>query len=91
MELDELKTYVRIDTDEEDEILHNFQQAAEEYLSNAGAAQDKRSALYQTAVKMFVNSLYENRDIIGGKDTLSMLFKTIIGQLASIGGGKGKQ
>ncbi len=84
MELERLKQYIRIDTDDDDILLEQLKQSAEQYLKNAGVSVGYENALYCTAVNMLVSNWYDNRDVISAKDTLSMQFKNIVSQLAHI-------
>lgn len=81
MELEEIKLYLRVDSEEEDNFILSLQAAAEEFLENSGVKKNYNQALYKTAIKMLVSSWYDNRDVIGNKNTLSMMFQCIIGQL----------
>lgn len=62
MELDEIKLYLRLDTDDEDELLSSLQLSAEEYLLNAGIEKDYEKQLYKLAVKLLISNWYENRN-----------------------------
>ncbi|CAI3699711.1 conserved hypothetical protein [Clostridium neonatale] len=62
MGLDEIKLYLRIDTDDEDELLSSLQLSAEEYLLNAGIEKDYEKQLYKLAVKLLISNWYENRN-----------------------------
>lgn len=61
MTLDELKTYLRVDTDAEDDLLQALQHTAEEYLTEAGVPMDY-SPRYSLAVKGLVLHYYDHRD-----------------------------
>jgi len=62
MELDELKSYCKVDGDDEDNDITEFQAGAEAYLINAGIVVDYSNALYGLAVKMLVNNWHKNRE-----------------------------
>lgn len=63
--LEDVKSYGRIDGDEDDALLVGFTEAAEEYLANAGVTPESASAsLYQLAVKGIVLHWYENRTAV---------------------------
>ena len=65
--LEDVKSYGRIDGDEDDALLAGLTGAAEEYLSNAGVTPENASAsLYQLAVKGIVLHWYENRAAVDG-------------------------
>ena len=82
MELERLKQYIRIDTDDDDILLEQLKQSAEQYLKNAGVSVGYENALYCTAVNMLVANWYDNRDVISAKDTLSTYQKRGIQWLA---------
>jgi uncharacterized phage protein (predicted DNA packaging) len=83
MEAEELKKYLRVTTDDEDEIVEGLQLAAEEYLTNAGIKKDYEKKLYKLAVKLLVSHWYENRMIQSEKTQtkLSFSLEAIIMQL----------
>ena len=65
--LETVKAYARIDGDEEDALLENLTNAAEEYLANAGIDPGLSApALYQLAVCGIVLHWYEQRNIATG-------------------------
>lgn len=64
MEITEIKLYLRIDGDDEDELLESLKLAAEEYLLNADIQKDYTKELYKLAVKILITSWYENRSPI---------------------------
>ena len=79
-----LKQYIRMDTNDDDVLLKQLMKGAEQYLKNAGVTVGYENPLYCTAINMLVANWYDNRDIIGGKDTLSIQFQNIVSQLAYI-------
>lgn len=83
MELDEIKNYLRIDGEDEDESLLALQKAAEEYLNNAGVTVNYEKELYKIAVKLLLSHWYENRMIYNEKSVhlLPFSLSTIIIQL----------
>lgn len=62
VDLTELKTYLRIDGGEDDQVLASLYDAAVEYLENAGVkkSEDKHK-LYDLAIKLLVSHWYDNR------------------------------
>ncbi|KMM55443.1 DNA-packaging protein [Bacillus glycinifermentans] len=58
--LEEAKEYLRIDGDEDNNLVSFFISAAEKHMDNAGVT-DKESELYKLAVLIFVADAYENR------------------------------
>jgi uncharacterized phage protein (predicted DNA packaging) len=81
LELDELKLFLRVDGEEEDELIQGLQLAAEEYLINAGVNKDYSKELYKLAVKLLVTHWYNNREVTGKADRLAFSLDTIILQL----------
>jgi len=80
----ELKTYLRIDGSEDDEILALLMDAAKEYLRNAGVVEpETTSRLYDLAVMLYVALHYENRDPSMKMDRFSFALESIILQLKS--------
>lgn len=63
MDLQELKLFLKIDDNEEDELIEGLQLAAEEYLTNAGIKKDYSKGLYKLAIKILVSHHYENRAV----------------------------
>ena len=67
MTVDELKTYLRIDNDEEDDLLSSLLTAAESYIKQTtgktlkGEADISTDELYCVCVKLMVSHWYENR------------------------------
>lgn len=80
MDLNEVKLYLRIDTDDEDMLITELIGAAETYLINAGVFPDYSNAQYKLAVKMLVGEYYDGRTLNG---TMGAMFKSIIVQLSS--------
>lgn len=64
MELEEIKLYLRVDSESEDMLLLSLKVAAEEYLTNAGVIKDYTQELYKLAIKLLISHWYENRDIV---------------------------
>lgn len=84
MELEELKLYLRVDSEDENSLISELQLGAEEYLLNAGVNKDYTKKLYKLAVKLLVNHWYDNRDsVLIGSISKSMEFSlaSIITQL----------
>ena len=50
MNLGDLKFFLRIDHDEEDELINGLQLSAEEYLTNAGINKDYSKELYLSLI-----------------------------------------
>lgn len=82
--LGEVKTYLRIDGSEDDDILTLLIQAAEEYLANAGVPEtEKSSAKYKLAVMLHTAMNYENRNPAVKMQDFNKAFESIIWQLKS--------
>lgn len=80
MDLDEVKLYLKLDTDDEDELILELISAAEMYLESSGITPDYINSQYKLAVKMLVAEYYDGRTLNG---TMGIMFKSIIVQLAS--------
>lgn len=80
MKIEELKLYLRIDHDDEDELLETLLESAVQYLTNAGCNPNEGN-LYSLALKLLVSHWYENREIIGKSDSLSHSLDSIMTQL----------
>lgn len=63
MDLEELKLFLKIDYDEEDNLIQGLQLSAEEYLTNAGIIKDYSKELYKLAIKILISHWYENRSV----------------------------
>lgn len=84
MNLNDLKLFLKIDYDEEDDLIQGLQLSAEEYLTNAGINKDYSKELYKLAIKILVSHWYENRLVENvGKNTTKIAFglDTILIQL----------
>lgn len=63
MTLEEVKVFLRIDDNAEDELINGLMLAAEEYLLGAGIEKDYSKEIYKLTVKMLIANWYENRNI----------------------------
>lgn len=80
--LTELKTYLRIDGSEDDDILALLLAAATEYLSDAGVpVESETKAKYKLAVMLLVALNYENRNPAAGIEKMSLSLESVILQL----------
>ncbi|MBO1121629.1 phage gp6-like head-tail connector protein [Enterococcus casseliflavus] len=63
MTIEELKNYLRIDTQSDDALLEMLKASAEAYILNAVDAQEraKNDVRFKLAVALLVGSWYENR------------------------------
>ena len=81
--LEEIKNYMRIDEDYDDNLINSLIEAANIYMVNAGV-KNFENDLYKLAIKMLVLHWYENRDVvlIGSiSKNLEFTMKNIITQL----------
>jgi uncharacterized phage protein (predicted DNA packaging) len=78
--LEEIKNYMRIDEDYDDNLINSLIEAASLYMLNAGV-KNLENDLYKLAIKMLVLHWYENREIIGNANKLSFSLDNIITQL----------
>ena len=78
------KEYLRIDGDQDDEMLGLLLNSAKEYMTNAGV-EEQETDLYKLGIMMLVTHWYENREQVSGTipHTLSMGLQSIILQLKS--------
>lgn len=81
MELEELKLFLKVDSEDEDVLVTSLQLAAEEYLANAGITKDYLKELYKLAIKLLVGHWFENREVIGKADKLAFSLSSMIIQL----------
>lgn len=81
MDIDDLKQYLRIDSDYDDVLIDSLLIAAEEYLSNNGITKNYEKQLYKLAVKLLVSHWYENREVLGKGDNLKFSLNAILMQL----------
>jgi uncharacterized phage protein (predicted DNA packaging) len=85
---EELKGYLRIDHDYEDNLLEALLHAGYEYMANAGIPKGD-SYLYRLAVMLYVSIHYENRDGTKNMPGLSYALQSIIiqQQVSNLGNG----
>jgi len=80
--LGELKTYLRIDGSEDDDILALLMDAAKEYLADAGVPEEKNIlARYRLAVMLYCSLHYEHRNPAEKIEKLNFALESIILQL----------
>ncbi|HEQ3553585.1 head-tail connector protein [Bacillus subtilis] len=81
VELKEMKEWLRVDGDEEDNLVSSLISAAVKHLEKSGV-KDTENELYKLAVKMLVDEWYQNRGASGeGKNKLSYSVQSMILQL----------
>ena len=78
--LEEIKEYMKIDSNDEDILITSLIEAANNYLLNAGVKNFDNS-LYNLAIKMLVLHWYENREVVGNAGKLAFTLDNIITQL----------
>jgi len=61
--LDEVKNYIRVDYDEDDENITTFILSAETFLKSHGVQKDYDNELYKIAIFMLVSIWYDNRGL----------------------------
>lgn len=83
MTLEEVKIYLRVneDEDEEDIFISSLQKAAEIYMKNAGVVVGYEDELYKLAIHMMVLHWYDNRGIVGENKEIPHTLQPIIIQL----------
>ena len=85
MTIEEIKLYLGVDNDEEDELLKQLLLASEQYLLNSGCEIDYENELYSLAIKLLISHFYENRTITGENKHLNFSLSSIIPQLKKLG------
>lgn len=63
MTLEEIKMFIKVDGDFENEFITMLQLGAEEYLQEAGIVKDYNKHRYGLCVCMLVKNWYDNREI----------------------------
>ncbi len=84
MDLQELKNYLRIEHEEDDKLLENFKDMAQEYIKNSVGEIDTGNKLYKLAEALLVGHWYDNREVsrIGNNSyDIPHSFKSIVIQL----------
>ncbi|MGE1105885.1 head-tail connector protein [Bacillus wiedmannii] len=80
--LEEAKKYLRVDGDEEDELITSFIAAAEIYIKNATSKNvDLKSELAKLAARILIAHWYENREVVGKAEQLAFSLQSILVQL----------
>lgn len=74
MDIDELKNYLKVDNDEDNDLIESLHVAAEEYMANIGISVAYEKKLYVLAIKMLVSHWYENRMIHSKKARAKLSF-----------------
>lgn len=64
MELEELKLYLRIDSNDEDDVLRLMMGAAENYIVNSVGVFDKEDPQAKILFAAIVQDMYDNRELM---------------------------
>lgn len=80
MDIEEIKSYLRVDDTDDDDLIQELQTAAEEYMANAGVAKEYDRAVYKFAIKLLVSHWYDNR----GPVNVGSISKSLEYSLASL-------
>lgn len=84
--LNECKTYMRVDGDDDNELISGMMAAAKEYLANAGISEPQEaSSLYTMAVHSLTLHYYDHRDSTGTEAPIPLGLRPIINQLKHSG------
>ena len=76
------KEYMRVDGDEDDELITRLMGAAREYLEGAGiSAPEESSWLYTMALHSLTLHYYDHRDAVGAEAPIPTGLRPIINQL----------
>lgn len=85
MDLDELKTFLKVDGNDLDVVLTGYQGAAEIYLLNAGVAKDYSNAMYGIIVTVICATFLENPSLVvtgrGTMGSLEIMLNSLIAQM----------
>lgn len=83
--LSAVKAYMRVDGDEDDDVIAALYSAATEYLSNAGIEEPaETSELYNLALWALTLHYYDHRDAVGTEAGIPTGLRPIINQLKLI-------
>ncbi|HDR4365060.1 TPA: phage gp6-like head-tail connector protein [Bacillus cereus] len=80
--LEEAKKYLRVDGDEEDDLITSFIIAAEMYIKNATSKNVYlKSELAKLAARILIAHWHENREAVGKAEQLAFSLQSILVQL----------
>lgn len=80
--LEEAKKYLRVDGDEEDDLITSFVIAAEMYIKNATSKNvNLKSELAKLAARTLIAHWHENREAVGKAEQLAFSLQSILVQL----------
>lgn len=84
--LNDVKDFLRIDTNDDDILLTSLITASEEYIKNSTRPDvNTTSELYKIALKLLVSHWYENREVVGKDAILPFSLNSILIQLSHLG------
>lgn len=78
--LAEAKNYLKVDVNEDDNLINNLVKASHIYIKNA-CGNYKDSDLSELAQKLLVAHWYENREVVGKADKLAFSLDSIFTQM----------
>lgn len=82
MLLDDVKGYLRIDFEDEDELITLLIESAKSYILNAtGIVFDELNQLHKLCLMILVTHWYENREAVGKTEKLSFSLSSILTQI----------
>lgn len=84
MTIDDVKAYLRIDTDEDDIIIETMMQATEQYITDSVGFYDEENPKIKMLYWLIMQDFYENRALAvkeSDKQRLSHVVSTIVMQL----------
>lgn len=64
MDLEEIKSYLKVDFEDDDKLILDLKEAAVEYLKNSGIEENYGSNLYKLALRILINHWYTNRNVV---------------------------
>ena len=85
MELEDIKSYLRIDGDEEDSLLRTMIDAGQEFIRSAVGEYDDTDSTAQVLLAAVVQNMYDNRELMQSeqqvKKRIEYTFQSMILQL----------
>ena len=85
MELEDIKSYLRIDGDEEDDLLRTMIDAGKEFIRSAVGEYDDTDSTAQILLAAVVQNMYDNRELMQSeqqvKKRIEYTFQSMILQL----------
>ncbi len=85
MKLEDVKTYLRLDGEEEDALIQTMMQAGAEYIRSAVGEYDETDPTAQVLLAAIVQNMYDNRELMQSeqqaKKRIEYTFQSIILQL----------